>query len=111
MRDSAHSRYWWNSRRVGKNSLRLTNWASRSWSCRNDTKLNRDTGLRKVTRSFRKEICMVADGRSMFRCQPKDGWRSKNAAVTGAVRTLAGCSSREMASDRLAGPKPTPTTS
>lgn len=54
---------------------------------------------------------MVADGSSMLRCQPNDGWRSKNAALTGSVRTLARCSSKEMDSDRLDGPNPMPTTS
>ncbi len=68
-----HSRYWWNSCRVGKKSWLFTNCTSRFEACRYETKLNRDIGFLKVARSLRNEICMVVDGSSMFRCQPNEG--------------------------------------
>src|SRR5688572_21423213 len=69
-------------------------------------KVKRLVGLRRVTRSFRKEICMWAWSSSMPLCQAKPGCRSMNMAF---MRwPLWRLSSSAMASAMFEGPKPMP---
>src|SRR5699024_7837722 len=83
----------------------------RSTCCRNDRKLKSLEGLRVVTRSLRKDTCMVASSMSMPWCQPKVSCFSRKMADSSGAVPWARRSCRAMARPRLEGPNPTPTRS
>ena len=76
-----------------------------------DRKLKSLAGLRSVTRSLRNETCMVASSRSMPRCQPNRGWRSRKPAPQAGAGRAVVLARRRWPAPRLDGPKPTPTMS